>query len=150
MPNKNLADLLGEDEVRGRIIKDAAFMDFLLMIIVGMYFTPQERSIQFYELIGDRLSFNDKIEVFRRINFKRRYKSLECIKTIQKLRRLRNAVAHQHFVTPHDKLFLDNELKKMLEDWPQSYEREVKLAIQRLYRIGNTKEFLHLHTDGGS
>ena len=141
MTRKEIASLLSNDEVRGRIIGDAAFFDLLLMIVIGLYFTPDDRIMQFYDLIGERLSFNDKIEILKRIDFKKRYKSLECISTLQRVKRLRNLVAHKHFVPQDDKLLLDNELVKMLSDYPESYEREVKLAKQRLHRLANTKEF---------
>ena len=56
MNRKELEKLLDRDDVRSRILKDGAFFDTFMGIMIGMYFTTKDRFWDFHELITDRLS----------------------------------------------------------------------------------------------
>lgn len=139
---KELSELLNRDDVRSKIIKDAAFFDQFMTIMIGMYFCSSERTIEFYMLIGDRLSFNDKVTILNKIQYEKKYKSLECLNTLKKVQRLRNLLAHNHYILHFDKIFRDKELIEFVSGYPESYDKAVTLARYQLRRLASTKEFL--------
>ena len=143
---KTPVDLLSSDEVRGRIIRDTAFLDLFLGIIIGQYFTSDDRFALMYDSIIERMTFNQKIEVLRGIVRDRRYKSAEVVQRLQRIKKLRNAVAHSHFFHEYDKLFRDKDVVALLSNYPASFKREMEAAKRQLRRLADTKEFLQLHS----
>jgi hypothetical protein len=134
------------DVVRGRIIRDTAFFDFQISILLSMYFGIDERSMQFYSLIGQKLSLSRKVEILGEICEDAKLKSAEVTAFIKILIKIRNYLAHQHFYDDRHKIFRDNSVVKVLDDWPSNYNIQYALAKSRLQRIGKTKMFGKFHT----
>jgi hypothetical protein len=83
MNRKELEKLLDRDDVRSRILKDGAFFDTFMGIMIGMYFTTKDRFWDFHELITDRLSFDEKARVLEKLNLKKSYKSAASMPVIR-------------------------------------------------------------------
>ena len=143
--SKKIADLLNQDDVRSGVLRDAAFFDYFVMLVIGMYFCPRDRASEFIVNVGDRLSFNDKISILKKLELDKPYKSLGCITTLKKVQRLRNILAHEHYISHGHKAFNDNSITKWLADYPITYNQDIQKAKMQLRRLANTKEFLKHH-----
>lgn len=141
---KRLAELLNTDDLRSKVIGNVALLDSHLGIGLTMYFgnADEDRWMVMHELIVDRLPFSQKISIFSKIPFKRRYKSLECIPNMRRLSRLRNHVAHTHYTTDVDRLFENSDSLSLLVDYPKVYDATFMKTKLQLWRVFGTKEFL--------
>lgn len=141
---KDIAETLNRDEVRSRVMKDGAFFDTFIGIAIGMYFTTQERFPKFYELIIERLNFDEKIRALERLPYRKPYKSALALPVIRQVQQARNFIAHEWYAhQDHHKLRKANWLS-LFSNYPASYTEPVKLARQRLLRLSGTKEFLEI------
>lgn len=138
---KRLTELLSRDDVRGRIIHDLGMFDFYLNILLGMYFVPSPRTLNFISLISEKLSCFEKMAVLKELPYHKKYGSLEFITFVEKLRRLRNHLAHRHFVSENDRLLRDPVIRKWLIGYPAAYDAAYKRAMNQMRRLSNTKEF---------
>ncbi len=60
-----ITEVLNRDDVRSRVMKDAAFFDAFIGFAIGIYFSTPERAPDFYNLILERLSLEERIRVLR-------------------------------------------------------------------------------------
>jgi hypothetical protein len=66
MNRHQFAELLNQEAVAGRIIKDVAVLDWLLGDVIAVYFTSDlPRYAAFSELVLSGMSFHQKIEVLK-------------------------------------------------------------------------------------
>ncbi|EPJ1915335.1 hypothetical protein ACTE7C_003577, partial [Vibrio cholerae] len=142
---EKVASLLNQDDIRSRVIRDAAFFDYFVTLLIGLYFCPSSRASEFVVNVGERLSFEDKVTILKKLEIDKQYKSLECISTLKKVQRLRNILAHEFYISHGHKVFNDNSITKWFADYPVSYKRDVKNAKMQLRRLADTKEFTKYH-----
>src|SRR5689334_15523425 len=110
--------VLNNDEVRSRVMKDAAFFDAFLGIALGLYFTSQDRVAQFYELVVDRLSFDEKLRVIEKLPLKRQYKSVAALPVVRHVQQARNLIAHEWYVTHDHRRLANAGWLYLFADWP--------------------------------
>ena len=140
--SKIIAETLNRDDVKSKIIKDAAFLDAFMGVAVGLYFVSNDRRFSFYELVVEKLSFNQKLEILEKIPYRKKYKSYECFKTIRLIQQLRNAIAHEYFFHEGQKKLTNKPWHYLLLDWPKTYASEVNKTRRQLERLTGTNEFL--------
>lgn len=142
MTPKEAADILNRPEVRGRILKDIAFIEWDMDLLIVFYFTTLHRDSAFVDLVMPRLSFNDKISIIERLPFKKRYKSLESVQLIRQLQNMRNLAAHGRHFMEHDKKLKNANWRHLLEDYPSNYSKAVNKVRRSISRLIDTKEVL--------
>lgn len=138
MNKSDLRLLISSDEVAGRIIRDTAELEWYVELVLTRYFAAQDRFNEFIDVIIDRMSFFQKIEILRRMKLPAKMKSQpNAVSSLEKLRKIRNILAHSAFISNEeiDKLYRDNELMKILSNYPQSYKRELAATKNRLNRL---------------
>jgi len=141
MTKDELFTLLMKDEVRGKIIRDAASLEDTMGLAIIFYFTTSKRFEVFEELLLNRLGFEAKISILERIPYKRKYKSLEHLNILRHLQRVRNIVAHNWHISDYPKKMKTESWSYLFENWPTTYQEEVRKVNKALGRIIDTKEF---------
>ena len=142
MKKSELKLLISSDEVAGKIIRDAAELEWYVELVLTRYFTAQDRFNEFMDVIIDRMSFFQKIDILRRMKLPTKMKSQpNAVASLEKLRKIRNILAHSAFISDEeiDKLYSDNEVMKILGNYPKSYRSELLATKNRLNRL------LHSH-----
>lgn len=142
MKKEELFELLNKDEIRGKIIRDAANLEDTMGLALTFYFTTNKRYLEFEELILNRLGFEAKVSILEKLPYKKRYKSLEYLPIIRHIQRVRNIVAHDWHVSDYPRKLKSESWAYLFEQWPISYETAVKKADTALGRIINTNEFV--------
>lgn len=138
MNKQQLRRLLSSDEVAGRIIRDVATLEWQLDLMLTRYFTAQERFSEFGEIILSRFSFQQKIDILKKMSFPTRMKSHpNAVKSLDKFRKLRNILAHNAFIFDKElkSIYSDNELMAILSDYPKSYLKEFRANKTRINRL---------------
>ena len=138
MKKPTLHELLSSDEVAGSIIRDIARLEWELDLILTRYFTAQERLHEFMEIIISRFNFIQKIDILRKMELPAKMVSRErSVASLEKFRKLRNILAHSSLVTDEHikEVQSDNELRRILSDYPKSYNAELGLTKVRLNKL---------------
>jgi len=138
MNKQQLSNLLSSDEIAGRIIRDVATLEWELDLMLTRYFTAQDRFNEFCEIILARFSFQQKIEILRKMSFPARMKSQpNAVKSLDKFRKLRNIMAHNAYISDKelDAIYHDNEIMTFLSDFPKSYLKEFRANKNRINRL---------------
>jgi len=138
---KKYASLLNAHDVRGHIIQDVAFIDILLSVVISMYFTKDDRFSLFHNTIMDKMGFSQKIEILQEIVKRKQYKSAEVVQRLNRIKKLRNCIAHTNFLSTYEKIFKDESIINIISNYPESYEKEIETIKRQLRRLGDTKEF---------
>jgi hypothetical protein len=109
--------LLQSDDFAGHIIRWVTIFESRLDSLLSVYFIGLRAGNDFEELVLSRLSFYEKIEILRKIKFDRPLKSqANIVNSLERLRRLRNALAHTSTNMP------DSEIAKLRSDkWIESF-----------------------------
>ena len=141
MEKEELTKLLNTEEVRGRIIKDAAFLDFSMEMAIGFYFSTYARFSTFEQLVVTRLGFEDKLQILEQIPYEKQYKCLISLKTLRHIQRVRNIVAHTHHVSGREGKLNNPEWAYLFENWPDTYQKVYMSTKLGLDRLSRTKEF---------
>lgn len=139
---KKVAELLDRDDVRGRILRDAATIEDEMGIAIEFYFTTNKRYEPFEELILPRLGFNDRISVLERLPYRKKYLSLTSLVTIRQLQQVRNLVAHMPWIHANDSKLKNASWLGLFSDYPRSYNTAIKKASHGLGRLINSNEFI--------
>lgn len=131
MNKKELKKLLQDDKIAGRIIKDVSHLEWMLDIVLSGYFAKQKLYIEFREKILQYFGLKFKIRLLGRIspqgNIEYRDK---VVKLLDKFRVLRNELAHNKYLSDRElhKIYSDNKIRKILENYPDSYYDELEKA----------------------
>jgi hypothetical protein len=134
-----LRTLLSEDAVAGRVIRDLSALEERLGMILQRYFAAQERYNEFDDVFLARLSLVGKINILRAMKLPTKMASRDqAVTWLNKLRILRNILAHGSYVSEDDikRVASENELREMLMTYPASYRKRIQLIknwIERLY-----------------
>ena len=129
--------LMQSDEFAGHIIRWVAIFESRLDSLISVYFVGLHADFQFQELVLTRLSFYEKIEILRKIRFKRPMKSqANIVASLDRLRRLRNALAHTSQMPIHEiaRLRADKWIESFVLDYPASVGRE-KNALENRFSL---------------
>jgi hypothetical protein len=138
---ESIVDVLNRDDVRGRVLKDGAYFDWMAGLMIAIYFAAARYKL-LHELIIDRLSFDQKMRVLEKLPYRKQYKAIEAMPVIRQLQQARNLLAHEHHISHrHDKLAGSSWLY-LFDDYPSSYDAPVKLAKRRIDRLFASSEFL--------
>jgi hypothetical protein len=138
MNKQQLRTTLSSDEVAGRIIRDVATLEWELDLMLTRYFTAQERFDEFREIILNRFSFQQKIDIFEKMGFPAPMKSQpNAVKSLNKFKKLRNILAHNAFIADKEleSIYSDNEIMAILSDYPKSYLKEFRANKARINRL---------------
>lgn len=98
--NNSPEKALNDDQFVGYIIKLASVAEFRLDMLIAHYFSPGFEKFEFLQLVGERLTFSAKIEIFAKLQFHRKLKSQEnLLRILRGLSFLRNKLAHEYIIT---------------------------------------------------
>ena len=131
------AERLQSDDFAGHIIRWVAIFESRLDSLLSIHFAGLKTDFEFEELVLSRLSFYEKIEILRKVKFKRSMKSQEnIVSSLDRLRRLRNALAHTSHMPSHEiqKLRSDKWIEAFVLGYPQSVGRE-KNALENRFSL---------------
>lgn len=148
IPSSNIKTLLEDSEIHREVLEDAQRFSDLLLLMISIYYTPRERGYEFITAFESRLSFNDRVELFRKLPFKPKPKFFECIKTIKAVQRIRNYIAHPNMIVRKKNLDEVEEIAFLFSDFPKSYRAAVRKASRQIYKIGGLKETMRYHLRG--
>lgn len=132
--------LLQSNDFAGHIIRWVAIFESRLDLLLSSYFVPWgdgHLPLQFHELVLSRLAFHEKIQILRGIKFRRAMKSQKnIVDTLDRLRRLRNALAHSSHMPEEEirKLRSDKWIVQFVEGYPASVGRE-KNALENRFSL---------------
>ena len=138
MKTDYIEGLLASEELVVRVIKDFAELEWNLDLLLTRYFTAQERYDEFFDIIVGSLNFNQKIEIFAKMSLPQKGLSTNnAARSLKKLRKLRNLLAHTYEWTQGEiqKISTDNELARILANYPKSYDSEIINTKIRLRKI---------------
>ncbi len=79
-----------------------------------------------------------------KLPYKKSYKSISALPVIRQVQRARNLIAHEYCIYHGDRKIERASWLELFADYPESYNKPVMLARQRLLRLTGTKEFLGL------
>lgn len=130
-------ELLQSDDFAGHVIRWVAIFESRLDSLLSIYFLGLRVDFEFEELVLSRLSFYEKIEVLRKVKFARPMKSQKnIVNSLDKLRRLRNALAHTSYMPKSevDKLKKDEWIYQFVMEYPKSVGRE-KNALENRFSL---------------
>ena len=128
-------ELLQSDDFAGHIIRWVAIFETRLDELLAAYFSNRRHDVEFYELILSRLSFAAKIEILRSIALTRPLKSKQnIVASLDRLRRLRNALAHTSHMSDRDiqKLRSDAWIVAFVVGYPKTVSREKNALENRI------------------
>ena len=135
---EKLKSLLVSDEVAGRIIRDTAELEANLDLMLTGYFSSHERFFEFEDIILSRLSFQQKIDILRKMSFRTKMKSQpNAVNSLEKFRKIRNILAHNAYISDEklNSLQSDNEIMRILSNYPKSYLLEFRANKNRINRL---------------
>ncbi len=144
-PSSTIKALLEDSDIRQEVLEDAQRFSDLLLLMISIYYTPRERGHEFVTAFENRLSFNDRIELFRTLPFKPRPKAFEYLKTVKAVQRVRNYIAHPNVIVGKKTLDGVQEIYFLFDDFPKSYRAAVRKANRQIYKIGGLKETMRFH-----
>ena len=127
---EELKKALRSNEIVAEVIKLAAGLDFKLDLYLGIQFGGPLRIDDFMEHISPRLPLAVKIEILKKMKFHKPMKShANIIESAERIKRIRNKIAHAHFLKDKDldAIQSDKKLVKFILDYPASFEREKKM-----------------------
>lgn len=141
-------------EFAGHVIQWISIFESRLDIILATYFilpkSPGDdyQTSAFFDLVLSRLSFAAKIEILKNIKFRNPIRSqLGVVETLTKVRKLRNTLAHNHYLNAEDikKIRSDKWLVSFILDYPKSLSREKNTLENRLNHLWNSCAKMHEH-----
>ena len=136
--------LLSDDKKAIRIIRDVAYLEWLLDIVLLGYFSNPSKINEFRELFLSRLFFSKKIDFLKKLNNERTtQKKLNSVADqLNKFRKVRNILAHNRIIRDKDIINLNNnnEIRKIFENYPTNYNNAIKELEKSL------KGFTHIKT----
>ena len=127
---EQLEKALRSNDIVAEVVKLAAVVDFHLDLYLGIQFGGPVRIDDFMEHIAPRLPLAVKIEILKKMKFHKPMKShSNIIESAERIRRIRNKVAHSHSLKQKDidAILSDKKLVKFILEYPASFERERKM-----------------------
>ena len=121
---------LRSNDIIAEVIKLSASVDFKLDLYLGIQFGGPVRIDDFLEFIAPRLALAEKIDILKKMKFHRAMKShANIIESAERIRRIRNKLAHVHFLKPEDikKIQADRKLVTFILGYPKTFEVERKM-----------------------
>src|SRR3954469_18257112 len=118
MDRAKVLKVLNRDDVRGRIVRDAAVLDDEMGLAIAFYFTTNERIDTFMDLVVGRLGFNDKLSILERLPYRKKYLALRSLTHIRQLQQARNRLAHDQYLHDRDEKLASASWLKLFEDYP--------------------------------
>ena len=146
-PKDQFFELLQSDDFAGHIIRWVAIWESRLDSLLSEYFVGLRVDFEFSELVLSKLSFYEKIEVLRKLKFSRPLKSqANIVSSLDKLRRLRNALAHTSYMplAEVEKLRADQWIHAFVVGYPKTVGREKNALENRFALLWN-----HCHRTRG-
>ncbi|MES9974873.1 MAG: hypothetical protein ABW094_11475 [Candidatus Thiodiazotropha sp.] len=138
MKQKEFEKLIHSDEVAGRVIRFCTTFENRLDDLIARHFTTNDRIFDFYELIISRLSLYEKIQILKNMSFHRKMKSQDnIVASMDSIRKLRNALAHHSYMPEREikKLYSDQNIRKLLSDYPKGLSKEKNALENRFSRL---------------
>jgi hypothetical protein len=134
---------LQSSDVVGTVLQFALFVEATLDELLVDYFVPGSRREAFEDLLLQRLSFHQKLEIFTRFRLLRASRShADLCAVFQAARKLRNHVAHSYGYRGHglSKLATDPTIVRWLRGFPDALRGEYKLVRRRVAALRRTKD----------
>jgi hypothetical protein len=128
-------ELLQSDDFAGHIIRWVAIFETRLDGLLAAYFSNRRHDMEFHQLVLSRLSFAEKIDILRSIALPRPLKSKQnIVASLDRLRRLRNALAHTTHMPDRDiqKLRSDAWIVAFVVGYPKTVGREKNALENRI------------------
>jgi len=143
---------LRSHEYAGHIIQWVSIFESTLDITLAIYFVnpvstdKRDPTSVFLEQVLSKLSFASKIDTLKNLQFAKPLKSQEGITTtLDKLRKLRNVLAHTHYLSDRDilKLRSDAWIFNFVIQYPSSIGKEKNALENRFNHLWNSCMRIH-------
>jgi hypothetical protein len=145
---------LRSDEYAGRIIKWTSIFEAKLDFLLAAYFVnpvisdSRDACSIFMDQVLSRMSFAAKIDLLRNVRFSKPLRSQKgVVEELDKLRKLRNVLAHNHHLSDRDiyRLRSDKWIFEFVLNHPQSTGRVKNAMENRFSHLWNS--CLKSHTE---
>jgi hypothetical protein len=145
MDRAKVLKVLNRDDVRGRIVRDAAVLDDQMGLAITFYFTTNQRMDGFMDLVVGRLGFNDKLSILERLPYRKKYLALKSLTHIRQLQQARNRLAHDHYLHDRDEKLVSASWLKLFDDYPNSRPIGTRTTNSRLLTDALGWELRRMH-----
>jgi len=147
MSRSEFNKIIDSDEFAGKVIRLCVVFEDRLGFILTAYFTrSNDRWLEFHELVIEKMSLYQKIELLEKINCGKDTKSRNnFIASLKSLRKIRNGLAHSysvHSMDDLDKLYSDSRIRSLVLDYPKSIsneKRNMEARTTKLFKMARKK-----------
>jgi len=139
-----ISRLLG-GEPRGTIIGKVALIEWELGTVLASYFTGPSRRFDFSDSVIERLNFEDKICILKKVPLDTPAAELRdrIVAGIRPLQQLRNVAAHAGALkgAQIERIYSDSNKRKLLNDFPKEFEKAVTQIRVWLHELEKSPGF---------
>jgi len=130
---------LTSDQLSGGIIRLAAVYEDRLTFMLAFYFAQPQRLKELNDLVLDKLSLSQKLDLLKAINLGQGTKSRDnLIKSLASLKKIRNHLAHSYYHVQQDeltKLYSDMFIRNLVLGYPRSLSDEKRNLESRTSKL---------------
>jgi hypothetical protein len=127
---EKISSALRTNDIIAEVIKLSADVEFKLDLYLGIQFGGPLRIDDFLDLIAPAMTLATKINVLRKMKFHKAMKAhANIIDSAERIRRIRNKLAHAHRLTDEDikKIQSDRKLVDFILGYPRTFDKERKM-----------------------
>lgn len=135
-------EALKSDQLSGAIIRLAAIYEDRLSFMLAFYFAKKSTLSELNNLVIDRLSLAQKVELLKAVKLGTGTKSRDnLIKSLTSLKKIRNHLAHSYYYAEEDelnKLYSDTFIRDLVLGFPKSLsdeKRNLETRTTKLWQI---------------
>ena len=147
MSKKEFKKKINSDDLAGRVIRLCAIFEDRLDGILTEYFVNQNCRIEFHELILERMSLFQKLEIMEKLRFGKGSRSrINFVASLKSLRKLRNVLAHNysmHNEKEVEKLYSDQLIRSWVLNYPKSMsdeKRNMEVRTSKLWYFAHNSK----------
>ncbi len=126
---RQIAEALKSNDIIAEVIKLSAMVEFKIDLYLGIQFGGPLRIDDFLDLIAPAMTLAQKVNALKRMKFQKPMKSHQnIIESAERIRRIRNKLAHAHQLADGDiaKILSDRKLVTFILGYPETFEAERK------------------------
>ena len=127
---ERIASALRTNDIIAEVIKLSADVEFKLDLYLGIQFGGPLRIDDFLDLIAPSMTLATKINVVRKMKFHKPMTAhTNIIESAERIRRIRNKLAHAHRLADDDikKIRSDRKLVDFILGYPGTFDKERKM-----------------------
>jgi len=133
---------LASDHLSGGIIRLTAIYEDRLGLMLAFYFAQPRAVKELSDLVIERLSLAQKLDLLKAINLGAGTKSRDnLIKSLASLKKIRNHLAHSYYYVEEDelkKLYSDMFIRSLILNFPKSLsneKRNLESRVSKLWKV---------------